>query len=86
MLILVFQCIYFDLYLRASALKKIPGWDHQSFGFFPLCVLGIDGCSWQPKFQSQIFYGYQNKAIGKTDKTQPQILQTIILNGYNFIG
>ena len=37
MLILVFQCIYFDLCLRAIALKKTPGWDHQSFGFFPLC-------------------------------------------------
>ena len=32
-----FSIIYFDLYLRASALKKIPGWKHQSFGFFPLC-------------------------------------------------
>ena len=34
--------------------------------------------------QSQIFDGNRNIAIGKIDKIQTQILQTIILNGYNF--
>ena len=68
------------LHLRISLGKTIKVLD---FSHFVIC-LRDPWVSLQPKFQSQIFYGYQDIAVWKIDKMQTQILQTEILNGHNF--
>ena len=47
-------------------------------------VWGIHGWSLLPKFQSRIFYSYQDIAVWKVDKMQTQVVQTKILNDYDF--
>ena len=68
------------LHQRISLGKTIKVLD---FAHFVIC-LRDPWVSLQPKFQSQIFYGYQDIAVWKVDKIQTQILQTKILNGHNF--
>ena len=68
------------LHQRISLGKTIKVLD---FAHFVIC-LRDPWVSLQPKFQSQIFYGYQDIAVWKVDKMQTQILQTEILNGHNF--
>ena len=68
------------LHLRISLGKTIKVFD---FAHFAIC-LRDPWVSLQPKFQSQIFYGYQDIAVWKVDKMQTQILQTEILNGHYF--
>ena len=88
---MVLTKVIWIVWIRAVAPKKVPGWLYvgpSKSRILPILkyVLAIHALSSEAKFQTQVFYSYQNIAIWKVDKMQTQILQTRILNDHSLIG